>query len=96
MIGITTLGLSGPGSNVNIGMLHFSQSFKTGASPLDTIYNHIWDTGWGRSYPSAEMQSVYFIFPDDWADTYIYIYVCVCVCVCVCVRVCVCMYVIFP
>ena len=33
----TTLSPSGPGSNDNKGILHISQSFRTGASPSDAL-----------------------------------------------------------
>ena len=37
LMGTTTLGLSGPGSNGNEGVFYIPQSFRTGASPLDAV-----------------------------------------------------------
>ena len=65
--GATTPGQSGPGSNGNKGVLLIPQSSSsTGTSPSDCLVSY---TGHslGRSYHSAEVQSVYSTAPADWA-----------------------------
>ena len=53
-------------------MMKGCSAFSKAPSSLES-YNqipqcHIQDTRWGReSYPSAEVQSVYFTATDDWA-----------------------------
>ena len=67
--GATTLGLSGPGSNGNEGVLHIPQSSHiTGTSPSDCLmsYPGHFFCGGGGSYPSAEMQLVYSTATADW------------------------------
>ena len=63
--GATTLGLSGPGRDVNEGVLRIPQSSSiTGTSP--SVYLVLYP-GFllGRSYPSAEIQSAYSTAPVD-------------------------------
>ena len=67
----TTLGQSGLGSNGNGRVLHIPQSI-TGASPSDCLVSspgHLLGEV-GESYPSAEMQLVYFAALADWATGY--------------------------
>ena len=65
--GATTPGQSGPGSDGNESVLSIPQSLSiTRASPLDCLMSYPVDS-LGRSYPSVEMQSVYFTAPADWA-----------------------------
>ena len=66
--GATTQGQNGPGSDDNEGVRHISQSScLIGASLSDCLVSY---TGHslGKSYPSAEMQSVYSTAPDNWAN----------------------------
>ena len=66
--GATTQGQSRPGSNSNEGVLCIPQSFSiTEASPSDCLMSYQ-DTHKGKSYPFAEMQSVYSAAPADWAN----------------------------
>ena len=37
LMGTSTLGPNGPESNVDEGVLHISQSFRTGTSPADAV-----------------------------------------------------------
>ena len=70
--GVTTQGQSGPGSNGNEGVICISQSSIVGASPSDCLSysGHL-----GKSYSSAEMQSLYSSATNDWAEfPYMYIY----------------------
>ena len=53
--GATTLGHSGPGSNVNKGVLHIPQSSEIGTSPSDDFVSY----PLGESYSSVEILSVY-------------------------------------
>ena len=63
----TTLDQSGPGSNGNKGVLRIPQSFSIiGASPSDCLVSYPGHT-FGKSYSSAEMQSLYSAAPADWA-----------------------------
>ena len=65
--GDTTPGQRGPVSDGNKGVLRISQSSSiTEALPSDCLmsYPGYW---FGESYPSAEIQSVYFLAPTDWA-----------------------------
>ena len=65
--GAITPGQSGPGSDGNKGVLRISQSTGvTGASPSDCLVTYPGHS-LEESYPSAEMQSVYFTAPTDWA-----------------------------
>ena len=57
----TTLGHSGPASNGNEWGLRIS-----GTSPLDCLVSYPENLLGRGSYPSAEMQSVYYTAPDDW------------------------------
>ena len=57
LIGTTTQGQSGPGSNGSEGELHIHQSSRSGASPSDSLVSHSWHSG--GILPSAEMQSAY-------------------------------------
>ena len=63
--GATTLGHSGSGSNGNEGVLHIPQSITKAASS-DSLVSYPGHS-LGESYPSAEMQSVYFTAPINWA-----------------------------
>ena len=68
----TTQGQSGPGRNNNEEVLRIPQSSSViGASPLDCLLSYPRRL-LGESYPSAEMQSVYFAAPVDGA---IYMYI---------------------
>ena len=68
--GPTTQGQSGVCSNGNVGVLHISQSSSiTETSASNCLVSYLWHSLVG-SYPSAEMQSVYSIFPADWARSY--------------------------
>ena len=59
-------GQSGPGSDGNEMVLHIPQSSSiNGASPSDCLVSYP-ENSWGVSYPSAEMQWVYFTAPADW------------------------------
>ena len=60
--GTTTPGQSGPGSNYNEGVLRIPQSSSvTGTSPSDCLVSYP-----GQSYPSVEIQSVFFtVLPAD-------------------------------
>ena len=63
--GATTLGQSRPGSNGNEGVLHIPQSFSiTRTSPSDCLVSYPGNL-LGRSYLSAEKQSVYSTAPVD-------------------------------
>ena len=66
-LGATTLGQSGPTSNGNEGVLHILQSTKVGALPSDCLMSYPGLLLLG-SYLSAEMQSIYFTAPVDWAN----------------------------
>ena len=66
--GATTAGQSGPGSNVNDGIICIPQGPNiTGTSPSDCLVSY---PGYslGESYPSAQVQSVYSIAPSDLAS----------------------------
>ena len=68
--GATTLGQSGSGSHGNEGVLHISQSSSIIGDLPDCLVpylGHSFAVGWEGSYPTAEMQSVYFAGPADWA-----------------------------
>ena len=60
--GATTLGQSGPGSDGNKGVLHIPQISITEVSPSDYFVSYLGHS-LGESYPSAEMQSVYYAAP---------------------------------
>ena len=65
--GATTPGQSGSGSNGNEEMLCIlKRSSITGTSPSDRLVSYPGHTLEG-SYPSEEVQSVYFTPPADWA-----------------------------
>ena len=67
LLGATTPGQSGPGSNGNEGVLCIPQSSSTaGTSPSDCLVSYPGHS-LGGSYPSAEKQSVYSTAPADWA-----------------------------
>ena len=67
-------GQSGPGSDDNNGVLRIPQSFSiTGASPSDCLVSYPGHL-LGESYPSAEVQSVYFTAPAEWAIKRVWIY----------------------
>ena len=64
--GATTLGQSGPGSDGNEGVLCTSQSSCiTGTSPSDCLVSYTGHSLGGGSYPSAEVQSVYYTAPPQ-------------------------------
>ncbi len=66
--GATTPGQSGPGSDVNEGVLRIPQSSSTaGTSPSDCLVSYLGHSLGGGSYPSSEVQSVYSTAPADWA-----------------------------
>ena len=61
-------GQSGLRSNDNEGVLRISQSSSiTGTSPSDCLVSYPEHSLGGGSYPSAEVHSVYFTAPADWA-----------------------------
>ena len=65
--GATTPGQSGPGSDVNEGVLRIPQSDRiTGTSPSDCLVSYLGQTLGVGSYPSIEVQSVYSTAPADW------------------------------
>ena len=59
LIGITTLGQSGPGSNGNEWVLHIPQSSKTGASPSNGLVSHQDTHGGGVLLLSRDAVSVF-------------------------------------
>ena len=65
LIGVTTLGQSGPGSDGNEWVLPIPQSSSiTETSPSDCLVSYQ-DTCWGWSYSSVKMQSVIFLQPQS-------------------------------
>ena len=72
--GATTPGQSVPGNNGNKGVLHIPQSSSiTETLPSDCLVSYSGHS-LGRSYPSAEKQSVLSTTPANWATVYLYIY----------------------
>ena len=68
LLGATTPGQGGPGSDGNEGVLRIPQSSSTaGTSPSDCLVLYPGHSLGGGSYPSAEVQSVYSTAPADWA-----------------------------
>ena len=70
LIGTITMGQIGPGSDSNEGILQITQSSSiTGASPSDC---YVLNPGHslGKSYHTAEMQSVYSTAPTDSLRSY--------------------------
>ena len=66
--GATTSGLSGTGSNGKEGVLRIPPSSSViGASSSDCLVSELGDS-WRGSYPSTEMQSVYFTALADWVS----------------------------
>ena len=67
--GATTLGQSWPGSNDNEGVLRIPQKPQHYWNLTIRLFSVIYRTliGGGRSYPVAEVQSVYSTAPADWA-----------------------------
>ena len=64
--GATTLGQSVPGSNGIEGILYILQSSKIGALPLDCLVLYPgYSLGGERSYPSAEIHSMYSTAPAN-------------------------------
>ena len=62
-----TQGQSGPGSDGSERVLRIPQIFSiTEALPSDSLVSYP-GYSWGKSYPSAGMQSVYSTVPADWA-----------------------------
>ena len=61
-LGATTLGLSGPGSDGNEGVLHIF-----GISPSDCLVSYPGQS----SYPSAELQLVYSTTTANWANIFV-------------------------
>ena len=58
----TTSDKSGPGGDVNEGVIHIPQSSSiTGTSPSDCLMSYTAHSLWGP-YPSAEKQSIYIIY----------------------------------
>ena len=63
--GATTLSQSGPGSDGKKGVIRILQSSSiTGVSPSDCLVSYPGHS-LGKSYPSAEMQSVYSAAPAN-------------------------------
>ena len=61
----TILSKNRPGSDVDKGVLHIPQSSSIiGASPSDCLVSYLGHS-LGKSYPSAEMPSVYSAAPAD-------------------------------
>ena len=59
LLGVTTPGQSGPGSNGNDGVLYIPPTSSiTGGLPSDCLMLYP-GYSWEESYPYAEMQSVY-------------------------------------
>ena len=68
LLGATTPGQSGPGSDGNKGVLRIPQSTSiTEISPSDRLVSYLGHSLAGRAYPLAEKQSVYSTAPADWA-----------------------------
>ena len=66
LLGATTLGQSGPGSDGNKFLLHIPQSSSiTGSSTSDCLVSYLGHS-LGESYPSAKMQLVYSTVPANW------------------------------
>ena len=66
ILGATTPGQNGPGSDSNEEILHIPQcSSITEASPSDCLVSYP-EHSLRESYLSAEVQSVYCITPADW------------------------------
>ena len=64
LLGTTTMGQSGPGSNGNKGVLFIPQSSSiTGASPLDCLVSYPGDTRWGSLTP-LQRCSQYILQPQ--------------------------------
>ena len=64
--GATISGQGGPGSDVNDGVICILQSSSIiGTSPSDCLVSYPGHSLGGRSYPSAEVQSVYSTAPVD-------------------------------
>ena len=68
--GVSTPGQSGPWNNGNEGVFHIPQISKTRASSSDCFVSYP-GHAWGKSYLSAEMQSVYSTAPADRAILYL-------------------------
>ena len=72
LLGAATPGQSGPGGDGNERVLRITQSSSiTGAWTPDWLMlypGHLFKLG--EFYPSAEIQSVYFTAPADWAVLY--------------------------
>ena len=67
LLATTTLGQSGPRSDSNEEVLCISQnSIITGASPSECLVSYP-EHSFGEFSISAEMQSVYFTVPANWA-----------------------------
>ena len=65
--GAITPGQSGPARDGNEGVLYIPQSSGiTGTLPSDCLVSYPGHS-WEESYHSAEVQSVYFTTPADWA-----------------------------
>ena len=65
--GATTPGQSGPGSDGNKVVLLILQSpIVTETSPSDCLVSYP-EHSLGKSYPSADMHSVYSMAPTNWA-----------------------------
>ena len=66
--GATTSYRSGPGNDSNEGVVRIAQSSSmSGASRSDCFVSYP-QRSLRECYPSAEMQSVYFPVPSDWAN----------------------------
>ena len=69
--GATTPGQRERGSDGNEGVLRIPQSSGiTGTSPSDCLVSYYGRSLAGRSYPYAEMQSVYSTAPTDWVSVF--------------------------
>ena len=69
--GATTLSQSGPGSSANEGLPCILQSSSiTRASPSDCFMSYPGHSFEEGLTPSAEMQSVYFTAPANWAKNF--------------------------
>ena len=65
--GATTVDQCGPESDGNKGVLRIPQSSSiTGAAPSDCLVSYLGHS-LRETYPSAELQSVHFTAPVDWA-----------------------------
>ena len=68
--GATTPSQGGPESNGNEKVLYFTQISKTWDSLSDRLMSFPGQSLVGKSYPSAETQSIFSTAPADWVTKY--------------------------